>query len=76
MEQEKGKEKYYLEFIHVNSDEENYDMQSKWFDSSEEALSWLKENFDFICEGMNVFLMTARFNIDGGYDIISSSKVR
>ena len=47
--------KYYLEFVHVNSQEENYDMQSKWFNTKGEAKQWLSENFDFISDDISVF---------------------
>ena len=68
--------RYYIEFVHINSQEENYDMQSKWFDTKEEAKQWLSENFDFISDDMSVFLMEADFVDENDYDIVSSTKIK
>ncbi len=68
--------KYYLEFVHVNSQEENYDMQSKWFNTATEARCWLSGNFDFISDDISVFLMTAEFTDEDDYDIVSSTKIK
>lgn len=68
--------KYYLEFVHVNSEEENYDMQSRWFNTKKEAKQWLSENFDFISDDMSVFLMEADFVDENDYDIVSSTKIK
>lgn len=68
--------KYYLEFVHINSKEENYDMQSKWFRTKTEAEQWLSGNFDFISDDISVFLMTAEFTDEGDYDIVSSTKIK
>lgn len=66
---------YYIEFYHANSDEENYDMQSKWFKTKNKALMWLRLNFDYICADMNVFVVKAEFHGGDDYDIIESEKV-
>ena len=68
--------KYYLEFVHVNSEAENYDMQSKWFNTKKEATQWLFENFDFISDDISVFLMTAKTTDEDDYDIVSSTKIK
>ena len=68
--------KYYLEFVHVNSEEENYDMQSRWFNTKKEAKQWLSENFDFISDDMSVFLMESDFVDENDYDIVSSTKIK
>ena len=68
--------KYYLEFVHVNSEEENYDMQSRWFNTKKEAKQWLAENFDFISDDISVFLMTTEFTDEDDYDIVSSIKIK
>jgi len=70
------KTRYYIEFVHNNSDEENYDMQSKWFNTPKEARKWLRENFDFICGDMNVYLLTANFTEEGDYDIVAKQRLR
>lgn len=69
------KYQYYIEFVHKNSEEENYDMQSKWFSRKQSAINWLRKNFDYISQDMTVFVMTAEFYEDG-YDIIKSEKVQ
>ena len=38
--------KYYLEFV-IHKTFNNYDMQSKWFDTEEEALKWLNDKEKF-----------------------------
>lgn len=68
--------RYYIEFVHINSQEENYDMQSKWFNTKGEAKQWLSENFDFISDDISVFLMTAEFTDEDDYDIVSSTKIK
>lgn len=68
--------KYYIEFLHENSEAENYDMQSKWFDTKKEAKEWYKNNFDFVSSDMYVYLMTAVFNEDESYDIINSETLQ
>lgn len=71
------KTKFYIEFKHDNSDAENYDMQSKWFDTREDALDWFNDSFDFIESDMKVFLMTAEFSEDESeYDIVKSERLR
>ena len=67
--------KYYIEFIHDNSESENYDMQTKWFDTAIEAKSWLFDAFDFIDKSVKVFLMTAEFDTQGDYDIVKSELI-
>ena len=32
--------KYYIEFKHIRSEDELYDMQSVWFDTEKQALEW------------------------------------
>ena len=68
--------KYYIEFVHENSDAENYDMQSKFFDTPKEAKAWLHNSFDFIDKAMRVFLMTVEFEDDDSYDIIESKRIK
>ena len=67
--------KYYIEFVHKNSDEELYDMQTKWFDSEKEAKDWLHNNFDYICKDVSVCLMTVKVLNEDEYDIIKSQKL-
>lgn len=57
---EKKVKKFYIEFVDVASDD--YIIQTKWFDTEEEAIGFIKENFDFIDRGTyGVDLMSAIF---------------
>ena len=67
--------KYYIEFIHDNSESENYDMQSKWFNTAMQAKEWLFDAFDFIDESVKVFLMTAEFDAQGDYNVVKSELI-
>jgi len=68
--------KFYIEFVHKNSDAENYDMQSKWFPTKKKALDWFKDSFDFVDNDVIVFVMTAKFKDEDNYEIIKSERVR
>lgn len=53
--------KYYIEIVNVETDE--YIIQSKWFETEEEAINFMKENFDFIDTGTYAIdLMSAVFD--------------
>lgn len=52
--------KYYLEFV-IHKTFNNYDMQSKWFDTEEEALKWLNDSFDYTSMQVEVWLMSAEW---------------
>lgn len=55
-------EKYYIEFEHT-ADDESFCLQSKWFDTSEEAVMWYIESFDFvITDDVIVSLMKSKFD--------------
>lgn len=54
--------KYYVEFEH-KSDDESYCLQSKWFDTKEQAINWYKESFDFVrTDDIIVSVMKADFD--------------
>ncbi len=58
--------KYYIEIVNVETDE--YIIQTKWFDTEEEAINFMKENFDFIDRGTYALdLMSAVFDKEGVY---------
>lgn len=62
--------KYYIEFECVSS-EKSYSIQSKWFDTKEEAKYWYRTSFDYIdSDDIVVSLMSAEVPADGGYDDI------
>lgn len=52
--------KYYLEFV-IRKTSNSYDLQSKWFDSEEEALKWLNDSFDYTSMQVEVWLMSAEW---------------
>ena len=52
--------KYYIEVVwHNNKD--SYILQSKWFDTEEQALKWAK-GIDYIVEYIDVYLMSSEWN--------------
>lgn len=54
--------KYYIEVVwHNNS--ENYMLQSKWFDTEEQALEWAY-NIDYVVEYIDVYLMSSVWDIE------------
>jgi len=69
-------QKFYIKFIHTNSEAENYDMQSKWFPTPKLAKDWFYENFDFVDDDVNAFLMTAEFTDEDSYDIVKSQRIK
>lgn len=60
--------KYYVEF-EIKDSGEIFSMQSRWFDTKEEALDWFEDSFDLIREEISVFLMSAEFGEDKYGDI-------
>ena len=63
-------EKYYIEFEHT-ADDESYCLQSKWFDTSEDAVMWYIESFDFVRkDDVIVSLMKGKSDEFGNYDDI------
>ena len=53
--------KYYIEFEHT-ADEESYCLQSKWFDTKEDAIKWYRTSFDFVrTDDIFVSVMRAEF---------------
>lgn len=61
-------ERYYIEFVDTDS-QAPYLIQTKWFETKEEAKEWFRENIEF--NKLDAYLMTAEFNEDY-YDIIYS----
>ncbi len=64
---------YYIEFYQYGNTDKNYVIQSKWFDTQEEAEQWLFDSFDFIDkEEIGADLMAAEWDDKEGYhkDII------
>lgn len=59
--------KYYVEFENLE-DDFSYCLQSKWFDTREQAFYWYKDSFDFIRNRtMIVRIMSSEFNENGEY---------
>lgn len=61
--------KYYIEIVNVETDD--YIIQTKWFETEEEAINFMKENFDFIDTGTYAIdLMSAVFDTEHVYSDI------
>ncbi len=59
--------KYYIEFWskrNYASSGENYLLQTKWFDTKEEAIKWYKDNIAFISDDLNADLMVSTLDIE------------
>lgn len=54
--------KYYIEVVWYN-DKDNYILQSKWFDTEEQALTWAK-GIDYVVEYIDVYLMSSEWNFE------------
>lgn len=54
--------KYYIEVVWHN-DKDNYILQSKWFDTEEQALTWVK-GIDYVVEYIDVYLMSSEWNFE------------
>lgn len=66
------KTKYYVEFKNTE-DGWFYHIQSKWFNTKQQALKWYKDSFDFIrYETTIVWLMSAKFDDNGEYGDINN----
>ena len=53
--------KYYIEFV-IAKTGNTMDMQSKWFDTEEQAIEWLSKSFDYISMQIEAFLMKAEWD--------------
>lgn len=80
-----GKRTYYIEIYMKNiitDTDHDYIVQSKWFDTEEEAVAWYKNGFDYIdSKYCSVYLVTGQFyqnqddDVNQDYDIISSKEL-
>lgn len=62
--------KYYVEFENTES-QQRYNLQSKYFDSEQEAIVWYKNSFDFVdIDEIIVSLMKAEMEQDECGDYI------
>ena len=70
LKEPKRKQKYYAELINdnvcTNEYSENYLLQSKWFDTEQEVLDWVK-TVDYIDWDFKWLMMTAYFDEEGNY---------
>lgn len=55
--------KYYIEFKNVRNDALSYDMQSKWFDTEEQAIEAFRNFFDYV-SNTHVYLMSTEWDIE------------
>ena len=67
--------KYYIEVVWHNNNE-NYMLQSKWFNTEEEALEWAN-NIDYVVEYIDVYLMSSVWDVEKDYyeDIVVERKI-
>lgn len=65
------KTKYYIEFVDKESSCD-FLVQSKWFNSIEDAKQWLNNTFDYLdIDALSIFLMKADFDANGNYGDIT-----
>lgn len=55
------KVKYYVEIVDCE-DVSNYSIQSKWFDTYEQAKSWFDTDIDFLGENYDAYIMYAEYD--------------
>lgn len=55
------KVKYYVEIVHCE-DSSDYSIQSKWFDTLEQAREWFDINIDFLGENYDAYVMHAEWD--------------
>jgi hypothetical protein len=55
------KVKYYVEIVHCE-DSSDFAIQSKWFDTYEQATEWYKNNIEFLGENYDAYLMYAEWD--------------
>lgn len=60
--------RFYVEIYYRNSNDIPYIMQSKWFDTLEDAEIW-KSNIDYLNEDLNMDIMVADFWLDENGDV-------
>lgn len=53
--------KFYVEITHCE-DCSNYAIQSKWFDTIEQAREWFEKDIDFLGEDYNAYIMQAEYD--------------
>lgn len=68
--------KYYIEFVfEKNGALNHYDLQSKWFDTEQEAIEWT-ETFDYVSENVVMYLMSDFWDeVEGFYGDIQQERI-
>lgn len=65
--------KYYIEVVDIEKNK--FIIQSKWFDNADDAIEFIKENFDFIYnKEYAVDLISALFDDEGYYQEMKLEK--
>ena len=54
--------KYYIEMCWYPSNGENYVMQSRWFDTEEQAVQWAHQ-INWLSDNLDAYLMSAEWNV-------------
>lgn len=68
-----GKRKYYIEIVWAYG-EENYMMQSEWFDTKDEALAWARK-INYVNENYDACLMSAEWKDDTYGEIVNEGRL-
>lgn len=55
--------KYYVEIVHCE-DSSDFAIQSKWFDTYEQAREWFDKDVDFLGENYNAYIMYAEWDAE------------
>ena len=63
--------KYYVEVYERNTSDENYILQSQFFDTSQEAFEW-RDTIDYLAPRFAADVMVAKFYENGSYDILGT----
>ena len=65
--------KFYIEIVYCHNSD-NYVMQSKWFDTEEQALKWYSD-IEYVHENYNTYLMSSIFDENGYTDIYQERRL-
>ena len=55
--------KYYIEMCWHPSNDENYVLQSQWFDTEEQAIEWASK-INWVSENFDIYLMSSEWDTD------------
>ena len=75
LKEPKRKQKYYAELIDdnemsTNIYDNNYLLQTKWFDTEREVIDFISKSIDYIDSDFRWIMMSAYFDEEGNFDDI------